>query len=260
MAFRAPENRYYRSGLQPLQCWTLSKDEKDLLDRPVLRDLARHTTSGAISHKYGDHDRLGYRLATHIYLTGERLSSKDECRRCKTTPIYKGCVIAFGVQHGACATCVHSSGAKYCSLSSRSSGPALDSTSDLSGVEDGESLANEASYAVAKGNKRQRVGSGKDAKITTTGASLSCLKESKTPVAISSTAAATQDNNPVLRNLLYKYTIERRTAAANGLSKQTVANNNTLATYTAGPGQSSTSTLRDAVRRESGASATAKRS
>ncbi|KAF7627585.1 hypothetical protein AFLA_002963 [Aspergillus flavus NRRL3357] len=335
MAFRAPENRYYRSGLQPLQCWTLSKDGKDLLDRPVLRDLARHTTSGAIPHKYGDHDRLGYRLATHIYLTGERLSSKDECRRCKTTPIYKGCVIAFGVQHGACATCVHSSGAKYCSLSSRSSGPALDSTSDLSGVEDGESLANEASYAVAKGNKRQRVGSGKDAKITTTGASLSCLKESKTPVAISSTAAATQDNNPVLRNreLLCQYFglmmgeisgqiatggydhldahifnelsfgqvhdreknciipfiradsgltldgIDTSTlcaflekgqddlsyplifqAAANGLPKQTVANNNTLAAYTAGPGQSSTSTLRDTVRRESGASATAKRS
>ncbi|KAB8210171.1 hypothetical protein BDV34DRAFT_220767 [Aspergillus parasiticus] len=113
----------------------------------------------------------------------------------------------------------------YCSLSSRSSDLALDSASDLSGNEDGESLVNEASYAVAKGNKRQRVGSGKDAKITTTGASLACLKESTTPVAISSAAAASQDNNPVLRNR---------------------------------PGESSISTLRDAVRRESEAPATAK--
>ncbi|KAB8223115.1 hypothetical protein BDV33DRAFT_228857 [Aspergillus novoparasiticus] len=299
MAFRAPENKYYRSGLKPLQCWTLSKDEKVLLDRPVLRDLARHTTSSAIPHKYGDHDRLGYRLVTLIYLTGERLSSKDECRCCKNTPIYKGCVFAFGVQHGACATCVHSSGAKYCSLSSRT---------------------NEASYAVAKGNKRQRVSSRKDAKITTIGASLSCLKESRTPVAISSTAAASQDNIPVLRNreLLCQYFglmmseisgqiatggydhldvhnfnqlsivqvhdreknciipfirvgsgltlhgIDTSTlcaflekgqddlsyplifqAATNGLSKQTVAKSNTLAAYTAGPGDRAAATMDD---------------
>ncbi|KAE8323498.1 hypothetical protein BDV39DRAFT_195846 [Aspergillus sergii] len=298
MAFRAPENKYYRSGLKPLQCWTLSKDENVLLDRPVLRDLAKHTTSNAIPHKYGDHDRLGYRLATLIYLTGERLSSKDECRRCKNTPIYKGCVFAFGVQHGACATCVHSSGARYCSLSSRSSDPALASASDLSGNKSNKSLANEASYAVAKGNKRQRFGSRKDAKITTIGASLSCLKESRTPIAFLLTAAAFQDNNPVLRNreLLCQYfglmmdeisgqiatvgydhldahnfnqlsIVQGQDdlsyplifhAAANGLSKQTVANNNTLPAYTAGPGESSISTLRDAVQKESEAPATAK--
>ncbi|KJK61681.1 hypothetical protein P875_00086827 [Aspergillus parasiticus SU-1] len=205
----------------------------------------------------------------------------------------------------------------YCSLSSRSSDLALDSASDLSGNVDGESLVNEASYAVAKGNKRQRVGSGKDAKVTTTGASLACLKESTTPVAISSAAAASQDNNPVLRNrqiatggydhldahnfnqlsivqvhdretnciipfiradsgltldgidtstlcaslekgqddLLYPLILQ---AAADGVSKQTVANNNTLPAYTAGPGESSISTLRDTVRRESEAPATAK--
>ncbi|KAE8312028.1 hypothetical protein BDV41DRAFT_565385 [Aspergillus transmontanensis] len=269
---------------------TLSKDEKVLLDRSVLRDLARQTTSSAIPHKYGDHDRLGYRLATLIYLTGESLSSLDECRRCKNTPIYKGCVFAFDVQHGVCATCVHSSGARYCSLSSRSFDLALGSASDLSGNKNNKSLANEATYAVAKGNKRQRVGSGKDAKITTIGASLSCLKESRTPIAISSTAAASQDNNPDLRNqtnciipfiradsgltldgidtstlcaslekgqddLLYPLILQ---AAANGVSKQTVANNNTLPAYTAGPGESSISTLRDAVRRESEAPATAK--
>ncbi|KAE8347349.1 hypothetical protein BDV24DRAFT_157644 [Aspergillus arachidicola] len=47
-------------------------------------------------------------------------------------------------------------------------------------------------------------------------------------------------------------------AAANGLSKQTVAKNNTLAPYTVGPGGSSISTPRDAVRREPEAPATAK--
>ncbi|KAF5859225.1 hypothetical protein ETB97_003184 [Aspergillus alliaceus] len=209
----------YEGGLKPPSSWALTKDEGVLLSRPVLREIAKDKTSRATLYRYGGHKRTTYRVASLIYMTGNRLSYENACEKCKESPIFDGCVVAEGVQYGACATCVHFS-AKECTLYSRDKDASLNAGEDQgfshNEDKDTEGKAEELLAAFDKRCKRQRVGPVQSSQEIAGNASRSIASSSHSTPTAHRTSLAELSSSPEAKLAALKPRVDqpKRAAAA----------------------------------------------